>query len=292
VLKVLTDDLYDTYLYGVKHPLAIKHFASYLIKQATQKPKYFLLLGKGYQNDKIRVPINGVGNPQDYYNRNYVPVLGMPCADALYTAGITNNGGYPEVPIGRIPALSNQELQHYLNKLIEYETSPDSLQEWQKNTIHVSGGNNDQEQQRFANQINKNKTLIEGQYIGGRVISFNKNSSDATQINLKQKIIDAQNQGATMLSFLGHASLTVLDVDIGSIGDLNNTRKYPFFYFNGCNVGNVGEVDVNGSGNIYGKDYLCAESKGGIGWLAHSNFTFDGTLFNMMDAFYNRYTNW
>ena len=291
VLKVLTDDLYDTYFYGVKHPLAIKHFASYLVKQAPQKPKYFLLLGKGYQNDKIRVPINGVGNPQDYYNRNYVPVIGMPGADALYTAGITNNGGYPEVPIGRIPALSNQELQYYLNKLIEYETSPDSLQEWQKNTIHVSGGNNDQEQQRFANQINKNKTLIEGQYIGGRVISFNKNSSDATQINLKQKIIDAQNQGATMLSFLGHASLTVLDVDIGSIGDLNNTRKYPFFYFNGCNVGNVGEVDVNGSGNIYGKDYLCAESKGGIGWLAHSNFTFDGTLFNMMDAFYNRYTN-
>lgn len=291
VLKALTDDLYDTYCYGVKHPLALKRFASYLVKQAPQKPKYFLLLGKGYQNDKIRKPIIGVPNPTDYYNRNYVPVLGMPGADALYTAGITNSGGYPEVPIGRIPALTNEEVQQYLEKLITHETSPDSLQEWRKTTIHVSGGNNDQEQQRFAGQINKNKTLIEGQFIGGRVVSFNKNSSDATQINLKQKIVDAQNQGATLLSFLGHASLTVLDVDIGSIGDLSNSGKYPFYYFNGCNVGNVGEVDVNGSGNIYGKDYLCADRKGGIGWLAHSNFTFDGTLFNMMDAFYNRYCN-
>lgn len=289
VLKALTDDLYDTYFYGVKHPLALKRFASYLVKQAPQKPKYFLLLGKGYQNDKIRKPVIGVPNPEDYYNRNFVPVLGMPGADALYTAGITNSGGYPEVPIGRVPALTNEEALQYLDKLKTYETSSDSLQEWRKTTIHVSGGNNDQEQQRFAGQINKNRTLIEGQYVGGRVVSFNKNSSDPTQVNLKQKIVDAQNQGATLLSFLGHASLTVLDVDIGSIGDLSNTGKYPFYYFNGCNVGNVGEVDVNGSGNIYGKDYLCADRKGGIGWLAHSNFTFDGTLFNMMDAFYNRY---
>lgn len=290
VVKVLTDDLYDTYFYGVRHPLALKRFASYLVKEAAVKPKYFLLLGKGYQNDKIRVPTSGVGNPQDYYNRNYVPVLGMPGADALFTAGITNNGGFPEVPIGRIPAFNDQELQHYLNKLIYYETSGDSLQEWQKTTLHISGGNNDLEQQRFAAQMNKSRAVIEGQFVGAKVVSFAKNSSDATQANLKQKIIDAQNQGATLLSFLGHASLTVLDVDIGSINELDNTRKYPFFYFNGCNVGNVGEVDINGSGNIYGKDYLCAADKGAIGWLAHSNFTFDGTLFSMMDAFYSRYS--
>lgn len=289
VLKVLTDDVYDAYYYGVRHPLALKRFAAYLVKEAPVKPQYFLLLGKGYQNDKIRVPIPGVANPTDYYTRNYVPVLGMPGADALYTAGITNNGGSPEVPIGRIPALNNQELQHYLNKLIYYETSADSLQEWQKTTLHISGGNNDIEQQRFAGQMNKSKAVIEGQFVGAKVISFAKNSSDATQANLKQKIIDAQNQGATMISFLGHASLTVLDVDIGSIKEIDNTRRYPFFYFSGCNVGNVGEVDVNESGNIYGKDYLCAEEKGAIGWLAHSNFTFDGTLFTMMDAFYSRY---
>ncbi|MES2780804.1 MAG: C25 family cysteine peptidase, partial [Bacteroidota bacterium] len=291
VLKVLTEDLFDTYYYGVKHPLAIKQFASYLVKVAPQKPEYLLLLGKGYQNDKIRIPTVGVPDPVDYNNRNYVPVLGMPGADALYTAGITNDGGYPEVPIGRIPALNNTELQHYLTKLIYYETSPDSLLEWQKNTLHISGGNNDNEQQRFAGQINKNKTVIEGQFVGAKVISFAKNSSDATQANLKQKIIDTQNQGVTLLSFIGHASLTVLDVDIGSINELDNNLKYPFYYFNGCNVGNVGEVDVNGTGNIYGKDYLCAENKGAIGWLAHSNFTFDGTLFNMMDAFYSRYCN-
>ncbi len=290
VLKVLTDDIYDAYYFGVRHPLALKHFAAYMVKEAATTPKYFLLLGKGYQNDKIRNVTPGVGDPTDYYNRNYVPVLGMPGADALYTAGITNSGGFAEVPIGRIPALNNLELQHYLDKLIYYETSGDSLQEWQKNTLHISGGNNDIEQQRFAAQMNKSKAVIEGPYVGANVISYAKNSSDATQANLKQKIIDTQNRGVTLLSFLGHASLTVLDVDIGSIGELDNNRKYPFFYFSGCNVGNVGEVDINGSGNIYGKDYVCAENKGAIGWLAHSNFTFDGTLFNMMDAFYSRYT--
>jgi hypothetical protein len=289
VLRVYSDELYDYFFYGVKHPLAIKRLMTYLVKEANQKPKYLLLASKGYQNDKIRINNQ---ESQDYYNRNYVPVLGMPGADALFTSKINGTGGYPEVATGRIPALTDQELQNFLDKLIYTETTPDSLEDWQKTTIHVSGGNNETEQLHFSNQINKNRTVIQGQYVGANVVTYNKNSSSQQQENLKQQIIADQNKGANLFTFLGHASLTVLDVDIGTINDLTNVNKYLFYYFNGCNVGNVGEVDISngsGSGNIYGKDYLCAANKGAIGWLAHSNFTFDGVLYSMMDAFYQRY---
>lgn len=292
VIKVAVEDLYDQFFFGMKHPLAIRQFMSYLIKAAPVKPKYLLLTGKGYQNDKIRVVVQGISDPGDYYRRNYVPCLGAPSADALFTSAIEDNGAYPEIATGRIPALTNDELQNFLNKLIQYETTPDSLTEWRKHVIHVSGGNDLSEQTAFANQINKNRTLISGRSKGAFVTTFNKNSSSSQQINLRQAIIDAQNQGASMLSFLGHASLTVLDVDIGSITDLRNTGKLPFYYFSGCNVGNVGEVDIPfgiGSGTVYSKDFLCTPDIGGIGWLAHSNFTFDGTLYRMMDAFYNEY---
>ena len=93
-----------------------------------------------------------------------------------------------------------------------------------------------------------------------------------------------------MVSFLGHASLTILDVDIGNVGDLNNTNKYPFYYFSGCNVGNATEVDPQTGGGINAKDYICVANKGGIGWLAHSNFTFDGFLAPLVNNFYAQYT--
>jgi hypothetical protein len=41
-------------------------------------------------------------------------------------------------------------------------------------------------------------------------------------------------------------------------------------------------------GKYIGKDYICAKEKGAIGWLAHSNFTFDGNLYTQMDAFYKK----
>jgi hypothetical protein len=289
VLNTNIDELYNYFYYGIKHPLAIKRLASYLLNEAEVKPNYLLLAGKGYQNDKIRIATVNSTNPSDYYNRNLVPCLGMPASDALFAAGINGNGSYPEIAIGRIPALTNMELQNYLDKIIYTETTIDTLAEWQKKVIHVSGGDDLNQQIQFTNQINKNKRLIEGQFVGANVTSFNKNTTEEQQENLKQQIINAQNEGASLFSFLGHASLTILDVDIGTINDMNNPNKYPFYYFNGCNVGNAGEVDVSGTGNIYGKDYLCAANKGALGWLAHSNFTFDGTLFRMMDAFYTNY---
>ena len=88
------------------------------------------------------------------------------------------------------------------------------------------------------------------------------------------------------MTFLGHGSLTVLDVDFGSINDIQNTNKYTFFYFNGCNIGNASDADPNGTGNVYGKDFLVAQNKGAIGWLAHSNLTLTGSLFSQMNTFY------
>jgi hypothetical protein len=37
---------------------------------------------------------------------------------------------------------------------------------------------------------------------------------------------------------------------------MQNTNKYTFFYFNGCNIGNANDADPQGSGNIYGKDFI------------------------------------
>ncbi len=92
-----------------------------------------------------------------------------------------------------------------------------------------------------------------------------------------------------MLTFLGHGSATIIDVEFGTLGEINNPNKYPFFYFNGCNIGNPSEIDPEIPVALYGKDFVCASNKGAIGWLAHSNLTLDNKLYGQMDSYYTQF---
>ena len=289
VLKVKTDELYDYYFYGNRHPYAIRRLMEHLINVQTEQPKYLLLAGRGYQNDKAR--FNSISSPTFFenYNNNLVPGYGVPGADALFSSGIKGDGFYAEVPTGRVPASTSQELQNYLNKVSYYETSPDSIQAWRKRAIHVSGGTTLNEQLSFKTTLTNNAQVLTNGLTGTSLKSYNKSSNLPTQVDLRDKIIADQNGGVNLVSFLGHASLTILDVDMGGINDLNNTNKYPFYYFSGCNVGNATEVDPTTGGAVYAKEYICAANKGAIGWLAHSNFAFDGFLPPIIGGFYRNY---
>jgi len=282
---VFSNELYNQFFYGYEHPLAIKHFLSYLYKNQTIKPSYVLLLGRGYQNNLIR------SNFQGAYNNNLVPAIGEPSSDNLFTAGFDATKPYtPAIATGRIPAATNDEVLNYLNKLITYEKDTIFDIDWRKQVLHVSGGSGG-EQIDYTNQINFNKAQISNVIFGGNVTSFNKNSSATIQTDFKPALIKELNNGKGLMTFLGHGSLSVLDVDFGRISDMQNTNKYTFFYFNGCNIGNANDADPLGSGNIYGKDFIVAPNKGAIGWLAHSNITLTSQLFQQMNTFYNNLSN-
>lgn len=280
-LLVYADELADTYFYGYHHPLAIKRFAAHLYTMQAQKPQYLLLLGRGYQNSLIR-------NNKDNYINNLVPAIGEPSSDNLFTAG-TN--GVPLIATGRIPAANNTELLNYLNKLIKLETNADSIALWRKHFLHLSGGTFLAEQQQFTGVVNTLKGYAIQKPTGANVFSYHKNTTLPTQTNLRQTLINHLNQGIHVMTFLGHGSLTVLDMDFGSINDLTENNKPTFYYFNGCNIGNASDVDPLGTGLVYGKDYICAANKGAIGWLAHSNLTLTGLLYTQMYNFYDAITN-
>ena len=281
---VYSNDLYNQFYYGYEHPLAVSHLLKYLYKNQTIKPSYLLLLGRGYQNNLIR---NGF---QDAYNNNLVPAIGEPSSDHMFSIGLNQSMPYaPALATGRIPAANNEEAFNYLNKLINYEKDTIFDIDWRKQVLHVSGGSGS-EQLDYTNQANYNKSLISNLYYGANVTSFNKNTSGTVQTDFKPVLIKELNSGKSMMTFLGHGSLSVLDVDFGRISDMQNTNKYTFFYFNGCNIGNANDADPQGSGNIYGKDFIVAPNKGAIGWLAHSNLTLSNQLFIQMNTFYKNFS--
>ena len=281
ILLINSSKLFDRYFYGYPHPLALKRFCKHLYEQQISKPKYLLLLGRGFQNNLVR------NNSQNAYNNNLVPSIGEPSSDNMFTIGLDQNAPYaPAIPTGRIPALNELDAKNYLDKLKDYESDANIAQEWHKNILHLSGGSGP-EQLSIINQINSIKPLITDTSFGANITTFSKKSSVPVDPDLKNILLNEINKGKSMMTFLGHGSLTVLDVDFGTVADLNNYKKYPVFYFNGCNIGNANDIDPQGTGNIYGKYYLCNyNNKGVVAWLAHSNLTLTTNLFHQMNVLY------
>lgn len=277
---VFSNDLYNQFFYGYEHPLAVKHFLAYLYQNQVQKPAYVLLLGRGYQNNHVR------NNFQNAYANNLVPAIGEPSSDNLFTKGLNLTiPNAPAIATGRVPALTNTEVFNYLDKLKQYEKDTLFDIDWRKQVLHLTGGSGF-EQKDYTQRLNLAKNTISQDFFGANVTTYNKNTSQNIEVGIKQKLIGELNKGKSLMTFLGHGSLSVLDVDFGSINDLQPSNKYTFYYFNGCNIGNANDADPMGSGKIYGKDFLVAPNKGAIGWLAHSNITLTDQLYSQIGTFY------
>ncbi len=276
----LIEDLANTYTYGYKHPLAIQRLCRHLYLLQKQAPRFLFLLGKGYQIDILKQ------NQQSILD-NLVPSIGDPPSDQLFTEKLNANSYFPAFATGRLPASSNEEVLHYLNKIQESENNSSALAWWKKQALHVSGGTDYQtEQLPYTQVLNGLKPIIENNKLGYQVHTYNQNNKNPHTENQLAQLVKYQNEGLQLFTFLGHGSLSVLDVSIGSLSDLTESHKPAFYYFNGCAIGNPATLSPQGSGKIYAKDYLCSPNKGAIGWLAHANLTLNGPLFAQMEQVY------
>jgi hypothetical protein len=110
-------DIYDEFNYGIANPHAIQDFLAHAVKNWKTKPKFVALLGKGSFD------------PKDYLggHTNLFPMLLAPTPEGLYPADNRfadfNDDGTPDLAIGRIPALTNDDVMEYLAKVRAYESN-------------------------------------------------------------------------------------------------------------------------------------------------------------------------
>jgi len=278
------DELTDYYTYGQFHPLAIRRFCMHLYDKQSVAPQFLLLFGRGYQNNLLKL------NPETQA-LNLVPAIGVPSSDNLFTNDFVNLSGAPAIATGRIPASNLAEANNYLNKLKYLENNFDSIQLWRKDYLHLSGGSFAGQQEDFRQHLSSLAGITKQPPVGSNTYAYFKKTSTPTDGGTKEVLLGHLNKGIHMMTFYGHGSLTVLDMDFGGINDLNKNQRPTFYYFNGCNIGNANDVDPMGTGLVYGKDYICADGKGAIGWLAHTNLTFTNQLEYQMSMFYNQFAN-
>ncbi|MBP6385379.1 MAG: hypothetical protein KA327_02055 [Pseudarcicella sp.] len=265
-------NLYDNFTFGEKNPMAIRKYLSFLL-QNNHFPENLFIIGSSYSaSDSLKLK----------ENIDLVPTVGYPGSDVLLSAGLN---GYSKdvqsIPTGRINATNNQQVLDYLVKVIEFE-HPDFTVAASKNILHLNGGNTTYQIDYFKQVLNNNAQRIVNEDSTFKFEAIQKtNPAIYENVNIAEQL----NKGVKMLTFLGHATPTRPDVNIGFVSNTTlgyqNKGKYPFMYFVGCRVG-----DIFNYYNTIGSDWIFTPEKGSVAVLSNSYFAFQGYVEPYLEEFY------
>ena len=280
------DELVDQFAFGIKkNPLGVRNFILYATNKFSIKPQYVFLLGKGVTYDQYRANQNSPYADQ----LNIVPTFGWPPSDVMLAAASLTNP-VPAVPIGRLSAISNTEVNNYLAKVIQYEnqiaTAPETLsgKQWMKQVVHINGADaNDQGLQQSIDTYEAGwQRIIQNPSFGGNVNIFKKDNSGVTTI-ASQQLTNLLNTGVGLLTYFGHSAATTLGYNLDDPSTYTNIGKYPMFLINGCDAGSYYDYDTGRftALNALAEIWVLAPQKGSIGFIASTHFG----LTNYLDTY-------
>lgn len=275
VLDIDIETIFNQFNYGNPSPLGIKRFAEYVYDNGS--PEFLFLIGKASHvfNNYYRQ------DPANPTSKHFIPTYGDPGGDVSFSEGFDGGVGYGVLSTGRINATEPDHIEAYLNKVIEQESKPfNSLR--QKNLVHLSGGNTEAELNAFKSYIDGFASISDGQLLGGLSTQLSKNNNDAVELI---NISDLINDGVMMVTFFGHSSGSVTDIEIGLVSDpafgYSNKGKYPIFMVNGCRAG-----DFFSESQSFGVDWVLTPDLGALAFMAHSATGFSSSLRRYTNLFY------
>ncbi|GAB3910263.1 hypothetical protein GCM10028803_49790 [Larkinella knui] len=279
-LVVTMKQLLNQFSYGERTPLAIRRFANYMLSGKTASAdttKYMLLIGRGNAYYPMRT------SPDQYYRDLVLTIGNVPGSDLLLTAGLA---GFPEnvpaIPTGRINTLNPQEVLNYLEKVKEFERTP-ANEPWRKEVLHLSGGHSVAELTTFRRILDQVSLTARRQYVGANITVKAKQTDEPVE---RVDVSGMVNSGVSLMTFFGHSSPIVTDLDFGYASKpaygYRNKGRYPLMFFNGCGVGNI---FFGSTGNL-STDWLLTPDKGAIAILAHSGSGYSGPLETYTQQFY------
>jgi hypothetical protein len=284
-------DLTDQFAFGVNgNPMAIKNFCSYLNANYPTPPKNLFLIGKSiHLPDQLIManPTTSQINQKRFIGSyNLVPSFGYPSSDNLLSQGIVNyNSLAPELPTGRISAFTDSSVIDYLNKVVAYEAQPKG-EKWQKEVLHLVGGNSAFEQNLFGNYMDQNANIIKDTLFGANVYTFKKNGSAPIDLNTNDSIRQIIENGAAIITFFGHGAVAGFEQNIDEPSSYHNDPRYPLLISNSCYTG-----DYHLPATLSASEKFVMSSSGGtIGFLATVSTGVTYALNYYTQEFYKNYS--
>ena len=201
-MVVTLEDVMDEFNDGILDPKAIKSFLSYAYTHWKKSPKYVALAGKGTYDYKDNLGQGG----------NMVPPMmrstpfGLFASDS-YFADVDGDSG-PKMAIGRLPAVTAEELETLIHKIIAYEgagTGP-----WEKNVLMVAD-----DPDEGGNFSVDSDSLVPFVPSGYNVKKIYWPLAEA-----QNKLLDAINAGVLFMNYIGHSKTDGLAHDLLVCNDL------------------------------------------------------------------------
>lgn len=256
------DELYDQFAYGInKHPQAIRGFIQFATNHWKLQLENVLLIGKGYK-------INDFRKNKTHYAATFIPPMGYPASDLLYTISPHKKEKASEyratVNIGRIASKNSTEVLNYLEKVRLHEQQQPA--EWMKTVMHFGGGSTLKEQLTIKKHLSDFEKIVSDTYFGANVSTFLKASSDVFEQTEPDIIRKNMNAGTSLLNFFGHASGSGFDQTIDDPILFDNLGKYPLIVANSCYSGDMFSPNPLGFSE---KWILNTPQKGAIGFIAN-----------------------
>lgn len=198
------EDVFDEFNYGVSSSQAIEDFLNYAENNWQTPPQYVLLVGDASTNPK-NYP-NSSGLQFGYWNMvptRQVNTLFLETGSDEALADF-NDDGLAEIPIGRIAARTEADVDIILNKTMLWENSltPTSLDRGALFTYDLPEG---YDFQAMSNRLMSNfpaempKTTFQ-------VASLNNGTPTAEQITTQTALINAMNTGKYIVNYTGHGT--------------------------------------------------------------------------------------
>ena len=287
---VESDQLVDQFAFGIRHhPLSVRNFASFALDNFAVQPKFFFLLGKGLTYQEFRT--NEFSSNTD--NLALVPTFGDPASDNLLTA--TRTTTLARIPVGRLSAITGDEVGYYLTKVKQYESAQQSTvhtvaeQAWTKNAAHLTGAIDEPYLSSYIESfMDSYDNSIKDSLYGANLYRFSKNLGQNTAIGTNKTIDTVFREGLSLLTYFGHSSANNLEFNLDDPSNYQNTGKYPVILINGCNTGNLFHYEtlraVNGG--TLSEKYIFAQNKGSVAFIASTHFGLLSPLHTFSAAFY------
>ncbi len=273
------NDLYNQFFYGDPSPLAISNFIEFA--NSINSIKHVFIIGKGFRPffvDGAAGTVSPARLDSSFVN---IPTYGNPGTDMMYVLGMNADERIPGISIGRLNATEPAQVSAYLNKVVEMEALPfNDL--FRKDFLQLSGGLTQVEINSFSQIITNLGEVIQSDFIGGRPFNTGKQTTENVKFI---DISDRVNSGVGYITFFGHSSGSVADIEVGRVSDPSfgfaNKGKYPIFLVNGCDAGEIFDTNFT-----YGEDWIFEPDLGAINFIAHTSSALSSTLRVWSDLYY------
>jgi len=199
------------------------------------------------------------GYKTTYFNSpvepNYVPSYGVPVSDNWFVIWDSTGAAIPQMNIGRLPARSVEEFQHFFSKHQNYISK--NITDWNKKYLMLTGGNfTNPSQIARLKQVNDFITdnYVSPAPIGGIATHFYKTANPVTNFGpyspeFVQKTFE---EGSVFISYLGHSGTQTWDNSITDPTQLDNlVDRNPLISDFGCSTAKFAEPDITSFSELF-----------------------------------------